>query len=315
MNQTTSNNIYLSIIIPVSGRHDPVTALYEQYKKSIEATGLNHEIIYVLDGGQADVADELNKLKETEDIKVIILARRFGEATALNAAFSESSGEVILTLPAYQQIENDSIPELVSALEGNDMVLARRWPRKDSLFNRLQAKLFNGILRSFTDLVINDAGCSVRVFRRRILDEVQVYGDMYRFFPIMANRQGFRIIEVDTPQSQSDAFQRIYSPGIYIRRMLDMLTVLFLAKFIKKPLRFFGLVGTGLLTAGFLTTMYLILDRLIFDTPLADRPALFLSSLLIVLGIQVIAIGLIGEIVVFTHAKDLKEYKVEKIIN
>jgi glycosyltransferase involved in cell wall biosynthesis len=315
VNQTTSNKINLSVIIPVGERYDPVSQLFAQYKKSAETTGLNYEIIYVLDGKRPDVLAELNKLRETNEIHVIVLAKPFGEATALNAGFNESSGDIIMTLPAYQQVESDSIPGLIRALDGNDMVLARRWPRKDSFFNRLQSKMFNSILRSFTDLVINDAGCSVRVFKRHILDEVQIYGDMYRFFPIMANRQGFRITEIDTPQSKSDAFQRIYSPGIYIRRLLDMLTVLFLVKFIKKPLRFFGLVGTGLLTAGFLTTMYLIFERLVFDTPLADRPALFLSSLLIVLGIQVIAIGLIGEIVVFTHAKDLKEYKVEKIIN
>ena len=315
MNQATTENIKLSVIIPVSERHDPVTELFNKYKQGIEATGLQYEIIYVLDGRQPEVLDELNKLQETETINIIVLARQFGEATALNTAFNESSGDTILTLPAYQQIESNKIPDLVKALEDNDMVLARRWPRKDSFFNRLQSKMFNTILRSFTDLVIHDAGCSVRVFKRYILDEVQIYGDMYRFFPILANRQGFRIIEIDTPQSQSDAFQRIYSPGIYVRRLLDMLTVVFLAKFIKKPLRFFGLIGTGLLSAGFLTTLYLIFERLIFDTPLSDRPALFLSSLLIVLGVQVIAIGLIGEIIVFTHAKDMKEYKVEKIIN
>ncbi len=315
MNQATTENIKLSVIIPVSERHDPVTELFNKYKQGIEATGLQYELIYVLDGRRPEVLDELNKLQETETINIIVLARQFGEATALNTAFNASSGDTILTLPAYQQIESDKIPDLVKALEDNDMVLARRWPRKDSFFNRLQSKMFNTILRSFTGLVIHDAGCSVRVFKRHILDEVQIYGDMYRFFPILANRQGFRIIEIDTPQSQSDAFQRIYSPGIYVRRLLDMLTVVFLAKFIKKPLRFFGLIGTGLLSAGFLTTLYLIFERLIFDTPLSDRPALFLSSLLIVLGVQVIAIGLIGEIIVFTHAKDMKEYKVEKIIN
>jgi glycosyltransferase involved in cell wall biosynthesis len=311
----TAENIELSVIIPVTERHDPVCKLFEEYKQGINATGLSHEIIYVLDGEQPDALKDLKQLLNTEQITVITLARWFGEATALNAGFSVASGQKILTLPAYKQVENDAIPELVTALEENDMVLARRWPRKDSGFNRLQSKLFNILLRSFTDLEIHDAGCSVRAFDRTVLEDVHIYGDLYRFFPIMAHRQGFRITEINTPQSSSDAFQRVYSPGIYLRRLLDLLTIFFLVKFTKKPLRFFGLVGTTLVGAGLLATTYLIIERLIFNVGLSDRPALFLGSLLIVLGIQVIAIGLIGEIIIFTHAKDLKEYKIDQIIN
>jgi hypothetical protein len=192
---------------------------------------------------------------------------------------------LILTLPAYQQVDGDAIPALVAALQDNDMVLANRSPRKDSTFDRLQSRLFNSMLRSFTDLEIHDAGCNVRIFKRRVIEEVQIYGDLLRFFPIMAHRQGYRVIEMNTPQNQRDAFRRIYSPGLYLRRLLDLLTIFFLVKFTKKPLRFFGLIGTSLLGAGLLATAYLVIERLLFDVALSDRPALFLSSLLIVLGI------------------------------
>ena len=315
MENTSTEKIEVSVIIPVTERHDPVSELFHDYKQGIDATGLSHEIIYVLDGEHPEVLNELNQLRNTEQITIITLAKWFGEATALNAGFSVASGEKILTLPAYKQVESDAIPDLVAALQDNDMVLARRWPRKDSGFNRLQSKLFNVFLRSFTDLKIHDAGCGVRIFDRKVLEDVHIYGDLFRFFPIMAHRQGFRVVEIDIPQSSSDAFQRIYAPGLYLRRLLDLLTIFFLVKFTKKPLRFFGLVGTTLLGAGLVATAYLIIERLAFDVALADRPTLFLSSLLIVLGIQVIAIGLIGEIIIFTHAKDLKEYKIDRIIN
>ena len=131
----------------------------------------------------------------------------------------------------------------------------------------------------------------------------------------MAHRQGFRVIELEVAQSEKDVHQRLYAPGLYVRRLLDLLTIFFLIKFTKKPLRFFGLVGTTLFTLGTIGTLFLITQRLFFDMSLADRPALILSSLLVVLGVQIIAIGLIGEIIIFTHAKDLKEYKIEKIIN
>jgi len=309
------NNIELSVVIPITERYDPVRELFYEYKQGLDATGLRYEIIYVLDGDQPRAMEELSLLRNTENLTIITLAKWFGEATALNAGFSNCSGQLILTLPAFQQVDGEAIPALVSAIQDNDMVMARRWPRKDSFFNRLQSRAFNFFLRSFTELKIRDAGCSARIFKRSVIEEVHVYGDLYRFLPIMAHRQGFHVAEISIPQSQRDAFQRIYSPGLYLRRLLDLFTIFFLVKFTKKPLRFFGLVGASLFGIGLLAASYIIIERLVFDVALANRPALFLSSLLIVLGIQVIAIGLIGEIIIFTHAKDLKEYKIDKIIN
>jgi len=312
---STVRQVELSVIIPVSERYDPVSELFYEYKKGIEASGRSYEIVYVLDGNYPQVLEELTRLKETEQLTIIQLAKWFGEATALTAAFSNTSGELILTLPAYQQIEANEIPKLIEGLTQSDMVLARRWPRRDSFFNRLQSKSFNFLLKSVSDLKIRDAGCGARAFNRRIVEEVQIYGDLHRFFPIMAHRQGFRVIEIDVEQSPRDTFRRIYAPGLYVRRLLDLLTIFFLAKFTKKPLRFSGLVGTSLSGVGIAITLLIMAQRLWFDVALANRPALFLSSLLIVLGIQIIAIGLIGEIIIFTHARELKEYKIDKIIN
>ena len=315
MNTTATNDITLSVIIPITERFDPISELYYKYKSSIKATGLSYEFIYTLDGEQPEALKELIELQNNEKLTIITLAKEFGEATALSAAFSKANGDNFLTLPAYQQIENEEIPNLVAALKDNDMVLGHRWPRRDSFLNRLQTKLFNFLLRLSTDLKIQDAGCSVRIFTRRVAEEIHLYGDLHRFFPVMVHRQGFRVIEIKVKQSKNDIHPRIYAPGVYIRRLLDLLTIFFLVKFTKKPLRFFGLVGTTVLGIGVISSLYLIIARLFMETTLADRPALFLSSLLIVLGVQIIAIGLIGEIIIFTHAKDLKEYKIDKIIN
>jgi len=315
LNTSNTTTTKLSVIIPVTERFDPVAELFHEYKKGIEATGKDYEFIYVVDGEQPDILEALKKLQSTEVLTIITLAKRFGESTALSAAFGQTTGHVIVTLPAYQQIETDEIPRLVNSLEDCDMVLARRWPRRDSMMNQLQNRLFNSLLRLSTDLKIHDAGCSARAFKRNVIDEIQLYGDLHRFFPVMAHRQGFRVIELNVKQAKKDIHQRLYSPGLYVRRLLDLLTIFFLIKFTKKPLRFFGLVGTTLFGLGIISSLYLIIERLLFDVSLADRPALFLSSLLIVLGVQIIAIGLIGEIIIFTHAKDLKEYKIDKIIN
>ena len=315
MENTSNNNIELSVIIPISERSDPVKELYFEYKAGIEAVGKRYEIIYIIDGDHRHAIKELETLRETERINIITLATKFGEATALNTAFSQSSGNLLLTLPAYRQIEASEIPKLVAALDHCDTALAQRSPRKDSFINRLQSKIFNYFLNYSSDLNIHDAGCSARVFTRKLAEEVKIYGDLHRFYAVLAHREGFRVTEVKVNQSSRDVHRRIYSPGVYVRRALDLLTVFFLIKFTKKPLRFCGLVGLTIFSAGFITTLYLITERLFFDITLSDRPALFLSSLMIVLGVQVIAIGLIGEIIIFTHARRIKEYTIDKIIN
>ena len=315
MSHTDEKKVELSVIIPITERYDPITKLFHEYQRGVEATGLEYEIIYVIDSGNPDAMGELEQIQKTEKLTIITLAKWFGESIALNAAYSESAGDILLTLPAYKQVEASEIPRLIKAIDDCDMVIARRWPRKDSILNKLQSSVFNFMLRSFSDLRIHDAGCSVRIFRRQVMEDVPLYGDLHRFFPIMAHRHGFKIVEVDVEQSKSDAFQRIYAPGIYLRRLLDVLTVFFLIKFTKKPLRFFGLVGSSIFGLGLLVTIWLVIERLFFHVALADRPALILSSLLVVLGIQIIAIGLIGEIIIFTHAKELKEYKINRIIN
>jgi len=315
VNESDSKKAKLSVIIPITERYDPIAELFHEYKRGVEATGLEYEIIYVIDSGNPDALGELVDMQRTEKLTIITLAKWFGESTSLNAAFGEAAGDILLTLPAYKQVEASEIPGLIKAIDGCDMVIARRWPRRDSILNKLQSGVFNYMLRSFSGFMIHDAGCSVRVFRRQVMEEVPLYGDLHRFFPIMAYRHGFKTVEVNVEQSQSDAYQRIYAPGIYLRRLLDLLTVFFLIKFTKKPLRFFGLVGSSIFGLGLLSTIWLVSERLFFHVALADRPALILSSLLIVLGIQIIAIGLIGEIIIFTHAKDLKEYKIDQIIN
>ncbi len=311
-----SEKIDVSIVIPVSERFDDVRELYYEYLRSIKETGLSHEFIYVIDGEFPDVVKALKALQhEGEPITIIQLAKWFGEATAMTAGFRHAAGKIILTLPAYHQIEAADLPGLIKALDGHDMVTAWRWPRIDSGINQFQSRMFHGFLNFLADSSFHDLGCGVRVFQRAVIEEVPIYGDQHRFFPLLATRYGFRVKEVKLRQSSKDLQRRIYNPGVYLRRILDILTVFFLVKFTKKPLRFFGLVGSATFGAGALTTLFLVVQRLFFQVPLADRPALLLSLLLVVLGAQLFALGLIGELIIYTHAKHIKEYTIAEIIN
>jgi len=150
--------------------------------------------------------------------------------------------------------------------------------------------------------------------KRRVTRELPLYGDLHRFIPLLAYQKGFRIIEVDVPQHPADSKLRMYRPGIYLRRLLDIFTVVFLFKFTKKPLRFFGLIGAGLFGVGFFISLVLALQRLLGPVSLGDKPLLILGVLLMVLGVQTGSIGLLGEIIIFTHAKKMKDYAVEKFL-
>ena len=161
----------------------------------------------------------------------------------------------------------------------------------------------------------HDLGCGVRLFRREIADEISLYGDQHRFLPALARRRGFRVQEIDLVQSSEDMFHGRYRLREYLHRALDIFTVFFLVRFTKKPLRFFGTIGFIAAAFGGVATLLLIVQRLFFAMPLADRPALLLATLLFVLGVQIFAIGLIGELIIFTHASGMKEYTIRRIIH
>lgn len=306
----------ISVIIPISERHDDIGEMHREYRDGLRSSGVPFEMIYVVDGGFAKAYLELKAMKELgEKLTLIKHARPFGEAIAITSGFQQSSGGIIMTLPAYHQVEAAELPKMIAGMGDHDMVVARRWPRSDSKWNQVQTRLYHNLVSRMTGNVCNDIGCSVRMFRRKVLEEIHIYGDLHRFLPILSHKQGFRIKEVDLKQSPKEKRVRTYPFGIYVRRMIDLLTVFFLIKFTKKPLRFFGLTGSVILVLGFLVTSYLVISRLLFGVSLSDRPLFLIGILFLVLGLQIFAIGLVGEIVIFTHAKELKEYTVEEIIN
>ncbi|MBE0569101.1 MAG: glycosyltransferase [Deltaproteobacteria bacterium] len=300
----------------MTDRYDDIPELYGRYKKGLDGTGRTYEFTYILDGEFKDAWERLHALIEKgERIRIIRLARRFGEAAVLSIGFDHSAADILLTLPAYEQIDAGEIPNLLEHLENSDMVLARRWPRKDSVLNRIQSRIFHLLLKPLSGKAFGDIGCGVRVFRRVVAEEVNLYGDMHRFLPLLAERRGFKVVEVPAAQSKKDYFQRVYPPGIYLRRFLDILNLFFLLKFTKKPLRFFGILGSNIFFAGFLISAYLLYMKFSGGEPLEHRPLLLLGVLLIVLGVQIFAIGLIGEIIIFVHAKEIKEYTISQIVN
>jgi glycosyltransferase involved in cell wall biosynthesis len=312
----TESHVDLSVIMPVGRRHAvDILELYNEYKAGIEALGVPYEFIIVLDGPKPDIASTLQTLlARGESLVVISLTKRFGEATALMAGFQRASGRIIVTLPAYYQVVGSEIGKLVHALATADLAISRRSQRVGSRFEVMRRNAFHRIIASVTGERFNDLGCGARAMKRRVLEEISLYGDQHRFLPVLANRQGFRVVELDIRQSQQDRYEGGYRLRDYAHRVLDICTVFFLVRFTKKPLRFFGMVGVSTFAIGALLVTWLAIDRLVFLHPLADRPALLLSSLLVVLGMQLFALGLLGELIIFTHAREIKDYQVDEVV-
>lgn len=308
--------IDVSAIVPVSERHDDTRSLYFEYKEALDQIGMTYEVLYVLDGQFPTTLSDLEALRaEGEPVRVVQLTKSFGEAAALTVGFEHAAGDVLLTLPAYYQARPADVAKLFESADNYDMVIGRRWPRTDSGLKQLQTRAFHSILRFVAGCSFRDLGCGLRLFKRQVVEEIPLYGDQHRFLPVLAEKRGFRVNEIDVAQSKRDAAPKVYASGVYLRRILDILTVFFLVKFTKKPLRFFGLIGSAGLALGGLTLLVVTVQRLFFGIGLGDRPILLLGSLLVVLGVQLLALGLIGELIIFTHARDLKEYTVEKVLN
>lgn len=309
-----SQEIELSAIVPVGRRYDDTGRLLQEYLNELHATGTQFELICVLDGVHIDLVERMAKTDAR--VRIVQLAKEFGEATALTAGLEYSSGQNILTLPAYFQIVPSEIHHLLDQLQFCDVAVGVRWPRAaKSVFERARRKLFHWLVSFVTGDRFSDLGCGARALKRVVLEEVPLYGDQHRFLPILAARRGFRVNEIQLTQSAEDRHDAGYGARVYLRRLLDIFTVFFLVRFTKKPLRFFGSIGSIMFVVGGVFLTFVIVERVFFGVALADRPALLLSSLLVVLGLQLFALGLLGELIIFTHAREIKEYSVERIVN
>ena len=308
-----TQQVDLSVVIPISDRHDDLAELYRVYASELKRLGRSFEFIFVIDGYFEKALETLQRMKkEGYPIRIIQFHRALGEATALSVGFRYASAKQILTLSSYFQVEPEEMAKVINAMDDVDLVISRRYPRTDSWINRFQSGVFHWLTGWLTGVRYHDITCGFRGMSREVAGELNLYGDHHRFIPVLAHKQGFKIAEIPVRQHPKDRGTRIQKPGIYLRRFLDILIVFFLTKFTKKPLRFFGLIGSTLFLTGSFVTLYLAIYRIFGYGGIADRPLLVLGVLLMVLGVQLLSIGLIGEIVIFTHAREIKDYRVKE---
>jgi len=301
----------VSVIVPVTERPEPLAELYLEFSAPLREAGYSYEFLFAVESRNQAVVSPLKELaKGGAPVRVLEVGHTVGESALLKLGASRARGRVLLSLPAFRRVVASALPELVARVdEGADLASARRSPRKDSWINRLQTRLLHSVISSVSSPDMQDVASGVRAMRPAVFEDIPLYGDFFRFLPVLALREGFTVVEVEARQHPRDARTRVYSPGIYVRRLIDVLGLLFLSRFTYKPLRFFGLIGVTLAGLGALMLVALLIQR-IGGQGIANRPMLLLAVLIFTLGVQSIALGLIGEIIVHFNARTERPYRI-----
>jgi hypothetical protein len=306
----------VSVIVPV---HSPVAEVRDVVRAltaELEGLELSFEFLLVFDGVRGKAWSDAHELAGAPGsrVRTIGLQQSFGDSVCLSAGFEQSCGRVILTSPQYVQIDPHELGAMLRALEeGADFVTPWRHPRIDPYLNRIQSAFFNWLMRRVVHMRFHDLNCTFRALRREVLEELVLYGDMYRFLPVIAYRQGFRVVEVKVRHLQEWGGAGFFGAAVYARRLLDILGMVFLAKFTLRPLRFFGALGAMLIIPGGLGGAIMTLQWLLGKEGLWGRPMFQIAFMAVILGVQIIGFGLVGEIIIFTQARNLREYRIERI--
>lgn len=303
----------VTVVVPVVERPGPLDKLYEEFSTPLARAGYAYEFLFIAYPWFRHLTDVLAPLRARgEPVRLIEVGQGVGETTLLKIAAANCRSRVLVTLPAYLQTEAAALPELVRRVQaGADLAVACRHPRVDSIVNRVQNRVLHLFVGRLAGGRLHDVACGVRAMRTDLVSEIPLYGDFARFLPLLALREGQTVEEVKAEVHWGAMRGRIYSPGTYLRRLIDVLGLFFLLKFTDKPLRFFGLIGTAVAGVGMLIMVNLLFERL-EGHRLADRPALLLGVLLVTLGVQSIALGLIGEMIVHLSAPHSRRYRLRR---
>ncbi|HVS17018.1 MAG TPA: glycosyltransferase [Planctomycetota bacterium] len=311
---STAPALDVSIVVPVQSPAAEVEAVVRALGDQLTKLGRSWECLLVFDGVRGAAWEAAQRLAAEQPGRVTAIGfqQPFGESVCMTAGIERSRGRVILTSPQYVQVDPVDLGNMLAALDaGADVVCPIRTKRIDPLLNRAQSALFNWAIRCIIRGQFHDLNCYLRAFRREVLADVSVYGDLYRFLPVIAHRQGYRVVEVPVRHVKEWGRAGFFGVGVYVRRLLDLLGVVFLTRFTLKPLRFFGSVGIVCGSLGGVILFVLFLQKVLYDAGLYQRPLLTLGLLLVMLGVQIFGFGLVGEIIIYTQARNLRGYRIE----
>jgi glycosyltransferase involved in cell wall biosynthesis len=296
--------IQLSIIIPIFNEEENISGLYRELKDVLEKLGKTYEIIFIDDGSSDSSLSVLDDIQKTDStITVISFRRNFGQTAAMSAGFDHARGEIIVTMDGDMQNDPHDIEMMINKMNnGYDIVTGWRFDRKDTFINRrLPSMIANWIISKTTGVGLHDYGCTLKAFRKEVIKNIKLYGEMHRFIPAIASGMGISFTEAKVNHRPRIFGKSKVGISRTIRVILDLLTVKFLLSYSTRPIQIFGLIGIGSGCIGFLIALIMTFQRQIYGISMADRPLLFLAILLMFMGVQFITIGLLAELQARTY--------------
>ena len=307
----------ISIVIPVFNESESIGFLLNEVKSVMQGHELNFELIVVNDGSQDNTGEVLEDLTlRIEELLVISLRKNYGQTAAMAAGFDNSKGEIIITLDGDLQNDPNDIPKLISEIkQGYDLVCGWRFKRKDKLINRrIPSKIANKLIAKVTGLKLHDYGCSLKAFKKEIVTDIKLYGELHRFLPVLANIEGARIKECKVNHRSRKYGSSKYGIDRTFRVLMDLLTVWFMTKFLTRPMYGFGFVGIISILISLGMSSYLFVIK-IMGEDIGNRPMLMFALILGIAGVQLFSFGLLSELLIRTYHESQNRpiYRVRKI--
>ena len=303
----------ISVVIPLLNETESIPELGNALRENLLSTGKSFELIFVDDGSTDGSTEQLIKLKESiPEIKIIQFQKNHGKSAALSAGFEMSAGERVVTIDADLQDEPKEIINLLQKLEeGYDLVSGWKKNRQDPFIKRITSKLFNFVTSLTTGVRLHDHNCGLKAYRKVVIDNLSVYGELHRYIPALVYSYGFKVTEIEVTHHNRRYGKTKYGSWRFFAGFFDLLTVLFLTKYTSKPLHLFGIIGLISFSLGILINMYLTVLKYFYAEGIGNRPLLFLGILLILVGFQFVSLGFIAEMISSFSNKD-KKYIIRK---
>ncbi len=311
-------NISYSIVIPVFNEEPNIVPLYRELKPVMEKMGKKYEILFIDDGSRDRTYSAIKYLhNKDKNVKAIRLRKNFGQTAAISAGFDHAKGKVIITMDGDLQNHPRDIPRLIAKIDqGFDVVSGWRYNRKDpGLSKKVPSKISNRLARKLTKLKLHDFGCTLKAYRKESVADIELFGEMHRYIPALISWQGYSVSEVKVNHRPRKSGKTKYGRSRLMRGFLDLINIRFWSKYSTRPLHFFGWLGAVSFLLGFIIGTYKLILRLFYGVYLEAGPLLIFAVMLIILGVQFIMFGFLGEIMIRTYYQGkVKIYKIKEVL-
>ena len=314
---TSKTETHLSIVIPVLDEEKNIPELYGKIVNALHGLGeSSYEIIFIDDGSTDDTLGMLERL-HTEDssVKIVKFRTNLGKAAAYSVGFMKAQGDIVITMDGDLQDDPTEIGKFLDKIEeGYDVVTGWKHRGKGPMAKKLPSKFFNRVVSIVTGLKLHDFNCPFKAYRHHVLKNLRIYGELYRFIPVLLYTKGYRIAEIKVENHPRKYGRSKYGCGRFMRGFLDLITVVFITQYDQSPLYLFGYAGTLLFAVGFLIDAILTFQGLFITGRVGHTALLLLGILLMILGVQLFATGLLGDLVISRQRQDLDSYAIEKTV-